>query len=121
MIFVAILFIAMVVFMIAAMWKVFQKAGFEGWECIVPVYNGIILCRIAGRPDWWVVLLLVPYVNYVFSIIVAIDVAKKFDKGAGFGVGLALLPFVFYPILGFGDATYLGNDKAESTDLIDQF
>jgi hypothetical protein len=40
--------------------------------------------------------------------IVAIDVAKSFGKDAAYGIGLALLPFIFYPLLGFGDARYLG-------------
>ena len=61
-------------------------------------------CRIAGRPGWWLILLLIPVVNIVIAFIVALDVAKNFGKGGGFGVGLFLLPFIFYLILGFGDA-----------------
>jgi hypothetical protein len=43
---------------------------------------------------------------------VAIALAEKFGKGAGFGIGLAFLPFIFYPILGFGSATYVGPKTA---------
>jgi hypothetical protein len=50
--------------------------------------------------------MLVPLVNFVISIIIAIDIAKNFGKGTGFGLGLAFLGAIFYPILGFGDATY---------------
>ena len=42
----------------------------------------------------------------LIAIVVALDVAKNFGKGAGFGIGLAFLGFIFYPILGFGDAEY---------------
>ena len=38
------------------------------------------------------------------------DLAKRFGKGNGFGVGLWLLGFIFVPILGFGDATYQRGD-----------
>lgn len=100
--------IALVVFIIAALWKVFVKAGHPGWAAIVPIYNAYILIKIAGKPGWWLLLFLIPFVNLVIAILVSIEVAKAFGKGAGFGVGLALLGIVFYPILGFGDATYQG-------------
>ena len=71
---------------------------------IIPIYNLIVLFRIGGKPWWWVLLLLIPLANIIVGIIVAIDVAKNFGKS--FGIGLALLPFIFYLILGFGDARY---------------
>ncbi|HEY1694555.1 MAG TPA: DUF5684 domain-containing protein [Polyangiaceae bacterium] len=94
------------VLMIAAMWKVFVKAGEPGWAAIVPIYNILVLLKIAGKPAWWVVLFLIPVVNFVIGIIVAIQIAQRFGKSSGFGIGLALLPVVFYPMLGFGDAQY---------------
>ena len=94
--------------MIASIWKVFVKAGKPGWACIVPIYNAIVILEIAGRPLWWIILMLIPFVNFVIAIIVMIDLAKRFGKGTGFGVGLALLGFIFFPILGFGPARYQG-------------
>ena len=93
---------------IAGFWKVFTKAAQPGWAAIVPIYNLVILVKIAGKPVWWVVLCLVPIVSIVILLLVSIAVAKKFGKGAGFAVGLLLLPMVFYPILGFGSAEYQG-------------
>ena len=93
---------------IAAMWKVFTKAGQPGWASIVPIYNVVVLLQITGRPTWWIFLFLIPLVNIAFGIIVHIDLAKSFGKGAGFGVGLILLSFIFFPILGFGPARYVG-------------
>jgi uncharacterized protein DUF5684 len=93
---------------IAGLWAVFRKAGQPGWAAIVPIYNLIVLLRVAGRPLWWCVLFLIPLVGTIVSIVVSVDVAKAFGKEAGFGVGLALLGFIFYPVLGFGDAQYLG-------------
>jgi hypothetical protein len=35
-----------------------------------------------------------------------VDLAKVFGKGAGFAIGLILLPFIFAVILGAGAAQY---------------
>ena len=103
-----ILVIAVCVAMIAGMWKVFVKAGQPGWGCLVPIYNLILLLGIAGKPMWWVVLMLIPLVSIIVAIMVSIEVAKKFGQGTGYGLGLAFLPMLFYPMLGFGDAQYQG-------------
>lgn len=66
----------------------------------------MLVLKIAGKPLWWILLLLIPFVGIVIAIIVTIEVAKNFGKGTGFGLGLAFLGFIFYPILGFGDAKY---------------
>jgi hypothetical protein len=101
-----VLWLAIVILVIAAMWKVFEKAGKPGWAAIVPIYNLFVLCEIAGKPAWWGILLLIPFVNIVVAIIVVLAVAKNFGKGAGFGIGLLLLPMIFYPMLAWGDARY---------------
>ncbi len=95
-------------FLIVAMWKVFTKAGQPGWASIIPIYNLYIWCKIVGRPWWWILLMLIPFVNFIILIILCIDTAKSFGKGAGFGIGLALLGIIFWPILGFGSAQYQG-------------
>ena len=101
-----IIYLVIVVFEIAALWRIFQKADRPGWGAIIPFYNIYLLCKVAGRPGWWLILFLIPIVNIVISLVVAIDVAKAFAKGTGFGVGLWILGFIFGPILGFGPATY---------------
>jgi hypothetical protein len=98
--------VAIVVFCVAVMWKVFAKAGEPGWACLVPIYNTCVLLKIAGKPMWWFFLLLIPLVNIVIAILAAIGLANKFGKGGGFAVGLIFLPFIFYPILAFGAAEY---------------
>lgn len=105
--------LAIVVVMIAAIWKVFTKAGQPGWAAIVPIYNVIVLLKIVGRPTWWVVLLLIPLVNFVVGILLCIDLAKSFGQGTGFGIGLLLLAPIFYLILGFGGARYVGPAAAQ--------
>jgi len=102
------LYIVLIVVLVAAMWKIFVKAGKPGWAAIVPIYNIIVLLEIVGRPVWWIVLALIPFVNFVFIFIIAIDLAKSFGKGTGFALGLIFVAPVFYPILGFGSARYQG-------------
>ena len=100
------LWLAFAVLVIAGMWNVYTKAGQPGWGVLIPIYNFYLLTKIAGRPGWWVLLMLIPFVNFVISVLISIDIAKKFGKGTGFGIGLLLLGCIFYPILGFGEATY---------------
>ena len=64
------LYIAIIVIAIVAYWKIFTKAGEEGWKCLIPIYNIIILLKIVGRPWWWLLLLLVPFVNIIIMVIV---------------------------------------------------
>jgi Family of unknown function (DUF5684) len=87
---------------------VFTKAGRPGWAAIIPIYNMYVWCKIVSRPGWWVILMLIPLVNIIVGIVVCIDMAKSFGKGAGFGIGIALLGIIFLPILGFGSAQYQG-------------
>ena len=101
-----VIYIAVVAFYLAAGWKVFVKAGEPGWGIFVPVYNLYLVCKIAGRPEWWLILFFVPFVNIAIALIIAMDLAKAFSKSSGFGIGLWLLGIVFVPILGFGSARY---------------
>ena len=103
-----IIYVAVLLLMIIGMWKVFSKAGQPGWAILIPIFNLYILCKVAGRPGWWLLLMLIPFVNVIIMIILDIDVARNFGKGVGFGIGLVLLPFIFFPILGFGSAQYQG-------------
>ncbi len=100
--------LAFALFMIVSYWKVFEKAGQPGWGVLIPIYNILLLLKIAGKPGWWILLYLIPLVNIVISILVSIEIAKNFGKDAAFGIGLAFLGIIFYPILAFGSAQYLG-------------
>jgi len=99
---------AFVILVVAGVWKVFDKAGQPGWGALIPIYNIILMLKIAKRPLWWVILMILPLVSIIVAIIVCLDIARYFGKGPGFGVGLALLGPIFFPVLGFGDAQYVG-------------
>ncbi|MGZ7032929.1 MAG: DUF5684 domain-containing protein, partial [Thermoanaerobaculia bacterium] len=79
-----------------------------GWAAIVPIYNMIVLLKIAGKPLWWIILLFIPFVNFIIVILVYFALAKNFGKGAGFALGMVFLPFIFLPLLAWGDARYQG-------------
>lgn len=101
-----IIYLAIVVFVIAAYWKVYEKAGQPGWACIIPIYNIIVLLDIVKKPWWWLLLMLIPFVNIVIAIMVMHRLSRSFGHDAGFTIGLILLSFVFIPILGFGKSEY---------------
>lgn len=96
--------LAVVVLMLAAMWKVFERAGEHGWAVLVPIYNLYVLCRVAGMSPWWMLAAIIPFVNIIFMFASSIGVAQRFGKGVGYGFGLALLPFIFWPMLAWGDS-----------------
>jgi hypothetical protein len=99
-------YLVVILLIIISMWKIFVKAGKPGWAAIVPIYNLIVILEIAGKPIWWFILLLIPFVNIIVLIMVLISFARNFGKGVGFAIGMLILPFIFYPMLAFGDAKY---------------
>lgn len=105
---VMIVYLALIVLIIASLWVIFTKAGKPGWAAIVPFYNLWVLVEICGKSPVWFVLLLIPCVNIIVNLILMIDLARVFGKGAGFGLGLFFLGIIFFPILAFGDAQYQG-------------
>ena len=103
-----VVYLAIIVLMIASQWKIFQKAGHPGWACLVPIYNIYILLKIVGKPTWWMIMFIIPVLNIIFLIWTTNMLSKSFGKDEKFTIGLLLLGFVFYPMLGFGDAVYIG-------------
>jgi hypothetical protein len=91
---------------IIGLWRVFSKAGRPGWGAIIPIYNSVLLCNIAGLSGWLVILFFIPLVNIVIAIIVLHGVSKAFGHGFGFTLGLLFLGFIFVPVLGFGRSKY---------------
>jgi hypothetical protein len=89
-------------------WALFIKAGKPGWWAIIPFVNSFVLCKVGGKPGWWFILFAIPVVNLVFIVLVYRGVARNFGKGVGFTVGLIFLPFIFFMILGFGQARFNG-------------
>ena len=91
----------------AGRWRCLRKMGCRGWEAAVPVYRTWLLFHElygSGRRMLW---LLLPFYNVYILFRYSADLALAFNRSARFVLGLALLPFLFFPILGFGGAAYL--------------
>ncbi len=100
--------LAFILFIIACAWKLIAKAGKPGWYSLIPIYNLVVIMRMAGKSGWWVLLTCIPFVGIIFAFLAALGLAKNFGKSTGFGIGLAFLGIIFLPILAFGDARYIG-------------
>jgi len=129
----AIVVVLLAVLLTIALWKIFQKAGYKGYESLIKGHNGYLMILISGKPGWWYFLFLIPILLltmwisladkwfstvaytmillgmigliYLYAVI-SHGIAKKFGKWARFTVWLVILPFIFYPILGFGKVKY---------------
>jgi hypothetical protein len=98
----------LLILVITGMWKIFEKAGEQGWKAIIPIYNLYIILKIVGKPWWWIILMMIPFIGFIWTIWSNNLLAKSFGKGIGYTLGLIILPILFYPLLGFGDAQYQG-------------
>jgi hypothetical protein len=89
-------------------YKLFTKAGRPGWAAFVPIYSTIVALDIAGKPAWWIVLMLIPLVNLIVGIIFLVAFIGAYGKGGGYVLGTLLLPVIFLPMLAFGGSQYQG-------------
>ena len=103
--------LAVVVFYIACIWKIFTKAGQPGWAAIIPIYNIIVYLQVCQRPVWWIILYIIPFVNIVIAIILLFDLARVVGRSGAFAVGLWFLGVIFLPILAFGDSRYVAQGQ----------
>jgi hypothetical protein len=105
------IYFAILIIILVSFWKIFEKAGKPGWAGIIPIYNIVVLLDILGKPIWWIILLLIPFVNFFVFIYLAHLLSKAFGKDIVMTIILVFVPFIGYPMLAFGDATYQGPPK----------
>ena len=113
--------VAAYVISIIGMWKVFTKAGQPGWAVLIPIYNGIVLLRVAGLAWYWIfapLVVLIPVLGaiaYLVGIVMLFHrISTRFGQGVGFTIGLTLLNPIFFLILGFGSFKYVGEQPAQA-------
>ena len=90
----------------AGMWKSASKAGQIGILACIPIVQFFIWAIMAKKEPWWGLLCFIPVVNIVFIVIIMNEISKRFGRSVGTTVGLLFLPFIFWPILGFGGSEY---------------
>lgn len=110
-----VIILAIVVIQIIAMWKIFTKAGEQGWKSIIPIYNLVTLFKICGLSPWLILVYLaaiIPFIGWIAPIalnaVLSYKLAKSFGKDGGWAVGLYFLAPIFYMILAFGKSEYVG-------------
>ena len=110
-----VIWLALVVVMVVSMWKIFEKAGVEGWKALIPIYNYWTLCEIVGKPGWWSLVFLLafipvlgPIASLVVSVVIALELVKSFGKEPVWALILIIVPIVGFPMLGFGPDKYVG-------------
>lgn len=102
-----IIIILIVITYYAALWMIFQKMGYEGWEGIIPFYNLYILFQELYGDGWRFLLIFIPFYNIYIFIKMYIDLAHAFHKSTGFGVGAVFFPEIFLCILAFGSSSFV--------------
>lgn len=108
--------LAIAVFYIFCMWRLFTKAGKPGWAALIPIYSTLVQLEIVQRPWWWLLMIMfVPFANLVLAVTIIFDLAKVFGKDNLFGSGILFLSPIFIPILALGDAKYVGQAPPEQT------
>lgn len=125
--FLIVIFLA--IFYIVIYWKLFEKAGKEGWKSIIPIYNTIVLLDIIGYKWYYIfmpLLVIIPIIGPIllllFMISYNIKLAKAFGQSTVFGIGLWLLNPVFCAIIAFSkDINYVGKTVDKDIDFNDLF
>lgn len=113
-----VIFVLFLVLLIIPFWKVFTKAGQSGWKSIVPVYNTYVMTVIAGLPWYFFIGFFIPVVGLAVAIAVNYHISLRFGHGMGFAIGMTFLPFIFWPILGYGASTYNGAPMEVNTPTV---
>lgn len=100
------LFLAAYIYMSAMVHIIANRTGTgNGWLAWVPIVNIFLLCMIAGRSFFWVILFLIPFGPVIFLIIVWTGIAESCGKSWWWGV------LSIFPILNFILAGYLAFSK----------
>jgi hypothetical protein len=95
--------LAFIIVRFISYWKIYQKAGYEGWECLVPFYRLYIRLKIVGKPGWWLFLMWIPIAGAYWYVWMTNMLSKSFGKDEGYTIGLVLVGHIFYPIMGFSN------------------
>jgi hypothetical protein len=104
--------VTLLVLYVTVMWRLFDKAGEPPWIGPIPVVNMFFLARIAGKSMTWGLLLMIPLVGTVVWFLLCFALAERFGRGRLFGLGLAILPVIFFAELAFGSSEYLPDRHA---------
>jgi hypothetical protein len=72
----------------------------HAWFAWVPVLNLFLMCMIARKSFWFVLLLCIPFINIIAILLLWMGIAQARNKPAWLGI-LMLVPFVNVIVLGY--------------------
>jgi hypothetical protein len=72
----------------------------DPWLAWIPIVNIYLMCKIAGRPGWWVILFFIPFVNIVITVVVWMGIAKARNQAEWIGI-LIIIPIANLIVPGF--------------------
>mgnify|MGYP001466192877 CR=1 FL=1 len=98
------------VLIIIPIWCIYEKADKPGWAAIIPIYNSLVWFEIINKPWYWLLLICIPYIGLIWSVWSINLLVKRFGYSEGFTVGVLFLPFIFLPIIAFGNSKYIPVD-----------
>ncbi len=95
------LFVAFYAYFAVAIQTMAKKTGTKNdWMAWVPILNIYLLLKIAGKPGWWLILMLIPLVNIIVMIMMWMAVAEKMKKPSWLGI-LMIIPLANLIIPGY--------------------
>jgi Family of unknown function (DUF5684) len=73
---------------------------------LIPIANFFLVLKLAAKPMWWFILMLIPIVNIVISILVWMSISERLGKPGWWGIMIGIVPIanvVFFLMLVFGE------------------
>ena len=100
---------------IAGLWKIFEKAGEQGWKAAVPFLNMYVWLKVIKKPLWWFIFILTPFINVFVILLMVVETLKCFGKESIGAQALGVIfPFFYLPYLGFSPSeVYVDPDERE--------
>lgn len=95
------LLVIIAILLLTALIKIYLKSGKVG------LLESVRLSR------WLILLLLIPFGQFVLWTMVSLRLARAFGRTWRFGLGIFFLPYIFLPILAWGRAEYIGISDPE--------
>ena len=96
----------------AAMWALYKKGGKKGWEAIVPFYTDYVMCDMVYGDGWLFIIRFIPIpaIRTIFSLYTLYQFSKLYGCGTVMALGCTFFPYIFMPILAWGNGhSYIGS------------
>lgn len=97
----------------AGYWRIFEEQGIPGWHAVIPFFGMYQYYKLTMQFGWFMLLSYIPIVGFGISILSRIQLAKLYEKGILYMVGLFFLPAVFLNTLNLE----LGNRKESKNKI----